>query len=277
MKRFYNSTDTCDRIKEDRKRCGKNIRLKAYKEKNEKGLWTGNWICGQCYNMLNRYGNTDIVCIKMANENNWYEAIERQYGKDFTDWAKKNRKIPDSWINAGCKTAYDYCNRCAIKAGYKDIREKNREWSHETGRTGIAIEINEDSESWFGNFVENYMVQKYHGAEKMPPGNIGFDWMWEGIKIDCKGRCLDYGQSFAFPIYHNNIADKFILTGWDNRESLAILIALEFDKNDLVRYKLGGGYILKKFWQREYITIPYTKKGLNEFQDNIIFYNKEVK
>lgn len=46
---YYNSTDTCDKIKEDGNRCGRDFHGKVYKEKEKNGHWIGNWMCTQCY------------------------------------------------------------------------------------------------------------------------------------------------------------------------------------------------------------------------------------
>ena len=264
---YYNSTDTCDKIKEHGKRCGKDIRMRAYKEKDKDGLWTGSWMCRKCYELLSSYGTVDVENIRLTKEKNWYEAIGKQYGKEFADWAKQNNKVPDSWINAGCKTAREYQNKCAIDAGFKNISERDREWRYKTGRSGLIREINEDCESWFGDYVENHMIRLYPGAQKMPPGNIGYDWIWKGIKIDSKGRCLDWGCKWTFPIFWNNVADKFTLSGWDTRENLNLMYAWEFDKNDLVKMGQGNNPPKVKFWKREYIVIPSTPEGLNEFKD----------
>lgn len=51
---YYNKTDICDRIKEDGIKCAEDFHGKAYKEKDIKGNWTGNWICRNCYNLKRR-------------------------------------------------------------------------------------------------------------------------------------------------------------------------------------------------------------------------------
>lgn len=65
-----------------------------------------------------------------------------------------------------------------------------------------------------------------------------------------------------FYIGRNNVADKFIISGWNNRESLSPLFVLGFDKNDWI----GEGYVLKKFWQRDHFSLSYPE-GLKQFED----------
>ena len=45
---YYNSTDTCEKVKEDGKICRRDFHGKAYRE-IDKDIWTGKWICSQCY------------------------------------------------------------------------------------------------------------------------------------------------------------------------------------------------------------------------------------
>lgn len=69
---------------------------------------------------------------------------------------------------------------------------------------------------------------------------IGFDWICKkGEKIDHKGSCLRYSEDrpsrWCFDVDHNNIAEYFILSAWDNRDSLTPLHVWIFHKNDMVR------------------------------------------
>lgn len=197
-------------------------------------------------------------------------------GNEFTQWMQKNgimnnptdinlkykeRKIK----NANCKTEYEYKNKCAKNAGFKDHSER-----HMTYMGNIVpplSELNEDCPLWFGNFTENIMIYNYRGASKMPTHNRGFDYLWGDVKIDNKGACLEYypgGSRWKYDIRHNNIADVFIISGWDNRESLKPLLALEFKKNDLVRY---GNYAYIEFWKRYTFTITNRQKYLKELKD----------
>lgn len=180
-----------------------------------------------------------------------FNILEKKYGKDFTDWARRNEnKVPKCWIDAGCRTSKEYIDRCARNVGFKDSAEKLKEWRHETGRQ-LPKEFNEDCSSWFGEFIsQNYVMRTFEDPVEMPPSNPGFDWICKrGEKIDHKGACLSRSnksswRGWNFPINWNNITDYFILSAWDNRDSLNPLHVWVFHKNDIVRgrkfCKFGG-------------------------------------
>lgn len=95
----------------------------------------------------------------------------------------------------------------------------------------------------------------------MPSNNPGFDWKCKNE--DNKGRCLTYrlGKSpdCQFDIRYNNIADWFILSAWDNRDSLNPLHVWIFHKNDIIRGR--------EFWKRYSFTITITSERLKEFEE----------
>lgn len=167
-------------------------------------------------------------------------------------------------INAGCKTDKEYQEKCARDAGFKDKAERDREWLHKTGRN-FPSEDNPDCSSWFGYISENYVMKTFEDPIPMPPCNPGFDWKCKkGKRIDHKGRCLGYSKlsnwsGWRFPIRWNNIADYFILSAWDNRDSLTPLHVWIFHKNDIIRGR--------KFWRRDSIVITNTYMALIEFKN----------
>ena len=57
------------------------------------------------------------------------------------------------------------------------------------------------------------------------------------------------------------------MSGWDNRESLTPLIALEFDRDDKIRYGQDIFAPKVEFWKRHNFTITYSPEGLEEFED----------
>lgn len=197
-------------------------------------------------------------------------------GNEFTKWMQINgimnsptkinlRRKERKLEKANCKTEYEYKNKCAKNAGFEDYAERCREYMHE--KIPPLSYLNEDCSLWFGNFTENIMIHNYPGAAKMPVNNPGFDYMWKGVKIDNKGACLEYypgGSRWKYGIKYNNIADVFIISGWDNRESLKPLFALEFRKNDLVRYRK---YAHIEFWKRSTFTINNRPEYLKELKD----------
>jgi len=173
----------------------------------------------------------------------------------------------------GCKNRKEHDNKKAQEFGFKDTSERAKIRRWETGYNEPA-EFNEDCSTWFAEFTENLMINRYPGAIKTPPNNPGFDYLWGDIKINNKGRCLYYGKdrspNCAFPIGYNNTADIFIISGWDNRENLNPLFALEFHKNDLVRKGKGGFAPKVEFWKRDTFSVTYTPYLLEQFRDHMI-------
>ncbi len=169
--------------------------------------------------------------------------------------------------NAGCKTDKEYRDKRVQRAGFKDnaerYRDRHREYLHETGRC-LPKEDNPDCPLWFGEFIaQDYVMKTFEDPIKMPPSNPGFDWICKkGEKIDHKGSCLQYAKykspHWHFYIGYNNIADYFILSAWDNRDSLTPLHIWIFHKNDMVRHA--------KFWRREGFIITNTPKKLKELK-----------
>lgn len=208
--------------------------------------------------------------------------LEFTNGYEFISWMQQNgilkspadiyRKNYENTIkNAGCITTKEYRDKCAQNAGFENKAEYDREYSYKTGRR-LPKEFNEDCPVYFGCYTESLMIQTFEGAIRMPNNNPGFDWTCKnGDKIDNKGVCLRYNthnnwSGWRFSIRYNDIADWFILSAWDNRDSLQPLYVWAFHKNDMVKYRIGRHNVLKKFCNRESIAIPNTPEGLKEFE-----------
>ncbi len=194
-------------------------------------------------------------------------------GNEFTQWMQQNgiMKNPTdiereqhkrTLDNSGCKTIKEYNDKRAQKLGYKDRAEYIREWQWNTGICGPMSE-NEDCESYFGVYIgENYISKLFENPIRMPPNNPGFDWICKnGKKIQCEARCLHYIDGvfgWSFTIDYNNMADYFILSGWNNRESLEPIHIWMIHKNDEIRGDI--------FWRRGGFWITNTSKKLKEFE-----------
>lgn len=193
----------------------------------------------------------------------WYNNLVDKYGKEFAEWAKQNRgKTFDKYLIAGCKNAREYYDKCAKNAGFNNSTERTKKYKHNNGICW-PMSDNPDCSSYFGNFiVENYIIQTFEDPIRMPYGNPGFDWLCKkGEKVDSKAACISQyngGSRWEFPIRYNNIADWFILSAWDNRESLNPLHIWIFHKNDIVRGR--------KFWRRDSFSITNTPEKLKEFE-----------
>ena len=165
--------------------------------------------------------------------------------------------------DSGCKDIKEYLDKLAQDAGFENSAERKRNKRYDKGEC-LPKEFNEDCSSHFGYFTEDLMIKTFDGAIKMPLNNPGFDWSCKrGDKIDNKSRCLTYRKEsnwcgWIFSIEYNNIADWFILSGWDNRDSLNPLHVWIFHKNDI----LAGG----EFWKRNALCITNTSKGLKKFE-----------
>lgn len=211
-------------------------------------------------NPANKERQEDMKRLKFAN------------GYEFTCWMQQNEIMKNPFDvervarrktidNAGCKTQKEYKDKCARNAGFKDNAEKVREWNYETGRK-LPKEFDEDSPIYFGDFAESLMIQTFEDSVRMPPNNPGFDWKCKsGDNIDNKGVCLTYDRDWSgwkFNIRCNNIADYFILSAWDNRESLNPLYVWIFHKNDIVRGR--------KFCEFDGFTVTNDQKYLKELE-----------
>ncbi len=195
-------------------------------------------------------------------------------GNDFTHWMQQSgimknstyidRNIRNKTVeNAECKTEKEYRDKLSQNAGFKDWAEQVRKCRHETGRH-LPKESNIYCSLWFGDFIcENYIIKTFEDPIRMPHGNPGFDWLCKnGEKIDSKGRCLmcteNRSPCWQFSIKYNKIADWFILSAWDNRDSLNPLHVWAFHKNYIVRGK--------KFCEFETFRITNTPEKLKELE-----------
>lgn len=209
----------------------------------------------------------------------YQEKLKFTNGNDFTNWMQQvgimknptsidNKNMEKRVENAKCKTYKEYRDKCAQKSGFKNCADRYSDYRKEYSWNKLnrePMEFNEYCASHFGDFTESLMIQTFEDAIRMPNNNPGFDWTCKrGDKIDNKGRCLSYSDrspnwsGWHFPIRHNNIADWFILSAWDNRESKNPLHVWAFHKNDIVRER--------KFWKRESFLITNTPECLKEFE-----------
>lgn len=153
-------------------------------------------------------------------------------------------------------------DKTAKNANCKNWNEYQKELMYDKG-IHSPLSDNKDCSYYFGLFIaQNYIIKTFEDPIEMPPNNPGFDWICKnGKKIDHKARCLcNVGNciGWKFEIKYNNIADYFILSAWDNRDSLNPLRVWIFHKDDIIRGK--------KFWKREFIWITNTPKSLIEFK-----------
>lgn len=221
-----------------------------------------------------------------------FNILEKKYGKEFTDWARKNEhRIPKCYIDAGCKTQKEYQDKYAQKAGFKDnserYRDRKREWRHETGRR-IPVELYEECESHTGVCIGEDKIARpilyiiFEQVDKKMFNNPGFEYVCKNprqefidaflqfkldrnkeYKIDVKtAHFLD--EYWKYRIDYNNMADYFILIGLgtiDNNPQHILFI----HKNDMIRNV--------QFWRR--VGIKIGKNHLSEFKKYNLIYELE--
>lgn len=97
---------------------------------------------------------------------------------------------------------------------------KIRAKAAEIGAT--SMRINKKCGMFLGCHVaERVLSHIFKDVKRMPYGNIGYDFVCnKGFKIDVKSACLNKNNAYSFTIKYNDIADYFLLIGFDNRESL---------------------------------------------------------
>jgi hypothetical protein len=110
--------------------------------------------------------------------------------------------------------------RCRVCSYKRQI-----EYLHKTGKKR-SIEDAKETSSYLGVFIAEKVLSSYFNQmERMPYGNPGYDFICgRGFKIDVKSSCLFpremRSDQWRFTIKQNQIADYFLLLGFDNRASL---------------------------------------------------------
>lgn len=186
--------------------------------------------------------------------------------RDWNEWRRKNGKLPDS-AEIGRKShdniiarnpyaSYEELNKLAIKRGYIDLRD------YVDRELGVPNDnISRDLEQYFGiHIAERCVSSLFKDSIRMPINNPGYDWICKrGYKIQHKASCLiDKGSRFFYKILNNDMADYFILTGWNNRKDLVPIFILLIHSEEIVRDK--------PFWMRKTFYITNKPEYLLEFE-----------
>jgi len=248
MVRHMNNMENIDKIRREA--------IIKIKEKIKKNPGNSGYL-----HPCNKERKEDMVMLGFSNGNEFYRWMQQvEIMKNPTDVEHKRKE--KVFKDAGYKTYKEYKDRCAKNAGFKDHNERSNQWRHETGRR-LSNDFNEDCSVHFGNFTENIMIQTFEDVIKMPPNNPGFDWICKtGEKIDNKGVCLTFGYpSWSFSIRCNKIADWFILSAWDNRDSLTPLHVWAFHKDNIVRGRKFCNF--ETFW---ILDTPQKLKELKNYE-----------
>lgn len=218
-----------------------------------------------------------------------FNILEKKYGNEFADWARKNKdKIRKCVIDAGCKTECEYQNVNAQKIGFKNFSDRNRGYSHEAGKY-LPIEFNDDSNANFGiykgekifkRFLEENIFEEVIESGKMTRDG-GIDLFCKNPKQEFVNKhshmrlerdkiykfqltmsCVIDGYRWVFHIRCNNIADYFILCGWDDRHNMNPIHIWIIHKDEMVRKGTRlGWYKMEKMYNRESISIVNDTKS----------------
>lgn len=167
------------------------------------------------------------------------------------------------------KIEREYRNKLAREKGYSDDTERRRhDFNKQIEREGydnfaLPMSENKNCAPYFGiEIAEKYVFSLFDDAERMPPNNPGYDWICKkGEKIQSIARCLCKSKDslvFVFAIKYNNLTDYFILTGWDNRDSLNPLRVWLIHKDEIIRGR--------KLWERDSLSIINRPEYLAEFK-----------
>lgn len=201
----------------------------------------------------------------------YQEKLKFANGNEFVCWMQQNGIMKNP-----TKVARDQNEKVAKDAEYNNYKEYQRQYYHHTGRSfpmeeyypmrfGILI-----GEELFKRFLEELIFEnvKYVGGYH----DGGLDFICKNPKkefierysqfklvrnkeyrVQLKVRCLSYEDGrirWDFNILYNNVADIFILSAWDNRESLQPIHIWLFHREDIIRgrkfYRRERFYILDK-------------------------------
>lgn len=176
----------------------------------------------------------------------------------------------------GLNRCVDYENYLAQKQGWKDDAEKQREYCYSMGK---RLPDNESCPVYLGvNIGERIVGRKILPIivgdiiEEMPYANPGFEFVCKNntnsnIRIDIKSSRLDNIEDYwEFSIVHNNIADRFLLVGFNKKyeTKLKIIHIWLIEKNENVKIGKGFGKY-EKFYNRKSIMICNNKYILSYF------------
>lgn len=198
---------------------------------------------------------------------------------------KKYLKSMHSKWKRGEITHAEYADYLAQKRGYKDQKDylnhqaRNRgcidasdEIKQRLYRYGIHKPMSENKECslFLGVHIAERILSKiFENVNRMPFSNPGFDFICgKGYKIDVKSSSLIQvrrkNDAWYFHIDRNNVADYFLLVGFDNRNDL----------NPMHIWLIGGSESItgikrrrtKMLCERKSFVITNTERKISELE-----------
>lgn len=131
---------------------------------------------------------------------------------------KGANELLDDWaIDKGYKDYNEYLDLVAIGRGFTCYEEYDKIWEYYPGMPD-PIRENRKNTRFLGIYVAESSVNKlFKGSQRMRLRNPGYDIICnKGYKIDVKASTLSATNTFGFHINENNIANYFILIGYNN-------------------------------------------------------------
>lgn len=112
------------------------------------------------------------------------------------------------------------------------------------------------------------LIDIFGGIEKIMRHNYPwYEFITKGgYKIDVKTATLDYGGYWEYHISYNNVVDYFLLLAYDNICNMCMSHVWLIRKDEIIRKRVGKGYVMKKFCDRERIKININSESLDYFR-----------
>lgn len=221
-----------------------------------------------------------------------FNILERKYGKEFVDWARKNKdRVPQCWIESGCKTQKEYANKKSRDAGFKDSNERwrnyKREWRYEAG-IRLPVESYEECESYVGCIIGEDRIGRhildmiFEDVNKNMFNNPGYDYVCSSPRQEFIGRYSQFklekdkeykidvktahflDEYWKYRIDYNDIPDYFLPIGLGTVDNIPRHV-LFIHKDDIIRER--------KFWKR--VAIKIGINHLSEFKKYKLTYELE--
>lgn len=201
-----------------------------HRYKDGEGVWDGiSYLCDKC--------SLEHLAIKNGNVRKCCKC-----GKD-----RVNRNWHRFKDKEGIWDGISYlCDKCSLdrwaqSKGYEDFADYSRERNWNKGISSPMSE-NEDCAVYLGiHIAERVLSKVFEDVKRMSINNHGFDFICKkGYKIDVKSATVNRPTSngaWSFGINHNDIADYFLLIGFDDRENLEPMHIWLFKKDEMIRGK----------------------------------------
>lgn len=162
--------------------------------------------------------------------------------------------------------------------GYVNKSEYYNEKNWNSGKFSPYSE-NEECPQYLGVHIgeeasKPILVDLFGGIEKIMRHN--YPWyefvVKGGYKIDVKTATLDCRGYWEYHILRNNVADYFLLLAYDDMSNMYICHVWLVKKDEMIRKRVGKGYVMKKFYDREGIKINSSAESLDYFKKYELSY-----